>query len=352
MAICNNFIIPVITIFLCLSCTNTLTDSEFVHEGRANVTFIVTPNGLGDNGYDDDAAKGVFAFMEESGVPVHLMMPEDIEDGEKMSLQWLSENATRDSSVLIVGSPAYIDILKRTPPKLSGRGSRVMLFESDEKIEGVSTVMINRYGVSYLAGAMSNEFDAFILAAAPGYTTLEDAIAGFKYGHQSMGDGSQTVTLQYLADGEDGFAMPDSAYRTICRRAEQYWYYDEMIFPLLGGSEAGIIKYLNSDDLNPALLVGMDVEQTGQSPRIPFSVVIRIGEVIKKNLVNWIKGQEWPSTQKYGLADGVADIVITPNFSEHINIWDERYEDDDAFLRLYNAYYESAIRIEEEYENK
>jgi basic membrane protein A len=227
-----------------------------------------------------------------------------------------------------------------------------MLFESDEQVEGVSTVMINRYGVSYLAGAMSNEFDAFILAAAPGYTTLEDAIAGFKDGHQSMGDGSRTVTLQYLADGEEGFAMPDSAYRTMCRRAEQYWYYDEMIFPLLGGSEAGVIKYLNSDDLNPALLIGMDVEQTGQSPRIPFSVVIRIGEVIKKNLVNWIKGQEWPSTQKYGLADGLADIVITPNFSEHINIWDERYEDDDAFLRLYNAYYESAIIIEEEYENK
>lgn len=327
--------------------------NEVVESGKiSRISLLVTPNGLGDNGYDDDAAKGVFAFMEESGVPVHLMMPEDIADGEGMYLQWLSENATRDSSVLIVGSPAYIDVLKRTPPKLSGRGSRVMLFESDEQIEGVSTVMINRYGVSYLAGAMSNEFDAFILAAAPGYTTLEDAIAGFKYGHQSMGDGSRTVTLQYLADGEEGFAMPDSAYRTMCRRAEQYWYYDEMIFPLLGGSEAGVIKYLNSDDLNPALLVGMDVEQTGQSPRIPFSVVIRIGEVIKKNLVNWIKGQEWPSTQKYGLADGVADIVITPNFSEHINIWDERYEDDDAFLRLYNAYYESAIRIEEEYENK
>lgn len=327
--------------------------NEVVESGKiSRISLLVTPNGLGDNGYDDDAAKGVFAFMEESGVPVHLMMPEDIADGEGMYLQWLSENATRDSSVLIVGSPAYIDVLKRTPPKLSGRGSRVMLFESDEQIEGVSTVMINRYGVSYLAGAMSNEFDAFILAAAPGYTTLEDAIAGFKYGHQSMGDGSRTVTLQYLADGEEGFAMPDSAYRTMCRRAEQYWYYDEMIFPLLGGSEAGVIKYLNSDDLNPALLIGMDVEQTGQSPRIPFSVVIRIGEVIKMNLVNWIQGQEWPSTQKYGLADGLADIVITPNFSDHINIWDERYEDDDAFLRLYNAYYESAIRIEEEYENK
>ena len=352
MSVCNNFIISVITIFLCLSCANTLIETELVYEGRANVSLLITPNGLGDNGYDDDAAKGVFAFMEESGVPVHLMMPEDIADGEGMYLQWLSENATRDSSVLIVGSPAYIDVLKRTPPKLSGRGSRVMLFESDEQIEGVSTVMINRYGVSYLAGAMSNEFDAFILAAAPGYTTLEDAIAGFKYGHQSIGDGSRTVTLQYLADGEDGFAMPDSAYRTMCRRAEQYWYYDEMIFPLLGGSEAGVIKYLNSDDLNPALLIGMDVEQTGQSQRIPFSVVIRIGEVINMNLVNWIKGQEWPSTQKYGLADGLADIVITPNFSEHINIWDERYEDDDAFLRLYNTYYESAIRIEEEYENK
>lgn len=319
---------------------------------QANVTLLVTPNGLGDNGYDDDAAKGIFAFMEESGVPVQLLLPEDMTEAETMYQEWLSQNASRDSSVLVTGSSAYVDMLKRSTPQLSGKGSRVLLFESDETIDGASTLMISHYGAAYLAGAMSNEFDAFILAAAPGYSTLEDGIAGFSEGHNAASDGSRRLTVQYLAEGEDGFAMPDSAYHTICRRAEQFWNYDEMIFPLLGGSGMGIIKYLNSDDLTQALLVGMDVDQAGQSARIPFSMVIRIGDAVKQYLNEWVSGEDWPVTQRLGLNEGMTDITITSNFVDNLNIWDERYEDNDAFLNLYKQYYEQAKNKEAEYVQK
>ena len=64
--------------------------------------------------------------------------------------------------------------------------------------------------------------------------------------------------------------MPDSAYRYIARRANSSFLYNEMIFPLLGGSQAGILRYLNDDEFSAALMAGMDVDQTGQSSRIPF----------------------------------------------------------------------------------
>ena len=317
---------------------------------QANVTLLVTPNGLGDNGYDDDAAKGIFAFMEESGVPVQLLLPEDMTEAETMYQQWLTKNTSRDSSVLVAGSSAYVDMLKRSTPQLKGKGSRVLLFESDEAIEGVSTLMVSHYGAAYLAGAMSKAFDAFILAAAPGYSTLEDGIAGFRDGHSEAGDGSRRITVQYLAEGEEGFAMADSAYHTIYRRAENYSNYDEMIFPLLGGSGMGIIKYLNSDYFAQALLIGMDVDQSGQSTRIPFSMVIRIGDAVKQYLDEWMIGKEWPATQRLGLSEGMTDIVITPNFVDHLSVWDERYEDNDTFLNLYNQYYEQAKKKEAVYE--
>ena len=161
-----------------------------------------------------------------------------------------------------------------------------------------------------------------------------------------------TTELHYLADSEKGFAMPDSAYHYIARRADEYFSYDEMIFPLLGGSEAGILRFLNDVEFSTALMVGMDVDQTGLSSRIPFSVVIRIGDVLKQYLSDWLVGSEWPANRRLGMKDGAADIVITPRFIDHMVIWDDRYEDPDTFQRLYEQYKEEAIRKEEEYHEK
>lgn len=341
-----------ITAMVMQNCSDNESENGTVKVGKAEVTLLVTPNGLGDNGYDDDAANGLFAFMKERGVPIRLLMPKDIAEAEKLYRQWITKNASRDSSVLVVGSTAYEDILRRNSAELTGQGSRVLLFESQEKIDGVSTVMINRYGASYLAGAMSKEFDVFILAAAPGFRPLEDAIKGFCNGHENASDGVRKVELQYLADGENGFAMPDSAYHVIYNRASDTWDYDEMIFPLLGGSERGVIKYLNSDEFATALMVGMDVDHTGQSSRIPFSMIIHIGDVLKDYLNAWFLGEEWPETQILGLSEGAVEISLTPNFAENLIIWDKRYESDEIFKKLYTQYYNEAIIKEKDYENR
>lgn len=324
---------------------------ETITANNATVTLLCTPNGLGDNSYNDDAAAGLFAFANESGTTLRLLQPENLAEGQTMYQKWLNDNGEADSAVLIVGSSAYEQMLRSTPPALKGKGSRVLLSESDAALEGVSTVMLNRYGVSWLAGAMSQSFDVFILAAAPGVSTLEEAIAGFRAGHEATGDGSRRVTLQYLADGEDGFAMPDSAYHVISARAEQFfWFYDEMIFPLLGGSGTGAVSYLNSEELCTALMVGMDVDQGMQSSRIPFSLIVHIGNTLKQYLNQWRAGQDWPATQRLGLADGMTDIVLTPNFFDHLDIYDDRYDEEDTFLNLYNTYREEAIRKEAEHE--
>lgn len=321
----------------------------------ATVTLMTTPNGLGDNGYNDAAAEGVFAFAGETGTRLRLLLPKDETEAEQMYRQWLTDNAAQDSAVLILGSSVYETIARSNRATLSGKGSRVLLFESDAEIDGVSTVIISRYGVSWLAGAMSQGFDALVLTATPGITLLEESVAGFQearavYGGEFEDRPCQT-TVHYLAEGASGFAMPDSAYRYIARRAASVSYYDEMIFPLLGGSEAGVLRYLNDNEFTTALMVGMDVNQTGLSSRIPFSVVIRIGDVLKQCLADWLAGREWPARQRLGMRDGAADIVITPRFAQHLTIWDNRYNDPDTFQRLYNQYKEEAIRKEEEHGN-
>ncbi|MBO7113847.1 MAG: hypothetical protein J6V95_01610 [Bacteroidaceae bacterium] len=352
----------IILIVLFSSCSKEVKQQLQESEHKATVTFMVSINGLGDNGYNDDAAKGIFGFAQQTGTRLSLLLPDDMAEAEQMYHQWLEDNAKKDSAVLILGSSAYEQMAQRASASdkdklrsLKKRGGRILLFESNAQIDGVSTVMVSHYGVSWLAGAMSQGFDALILAAATGIPALEESIAGFRearktyagqfYGHKCL------TTLHYLSDNEAGFAMPDSAYRYIAERADTSAYYDEMIFPLLGGSEAGVVRRLNDDMYTMALMIGMDVDQTGQSTRIPFSVVINIGNVINRYLNDWRAGIVWPEKQRLGMNDDAADIVITPNFTDHLYLWDERYGEPDTFLKLYRQYRDEAARKDCEYEN-
>lgn len=352
-------ILPFCTVLALSACSKDEDGSQPEVVRQATVTLMVSPNGLGDNGYNDVAAEGIFAFAHETGTRLRLLLPEDMTEAEAMYRQWLTDNAEQDSAVLILGSSTYEQMARKIGQldnfSRSG-GCRMLLFESNAEIDGVATLMVNRYGVSWLAGAMSQNFNALVLAAAPGFSTLEEAIAGFMDARATYageyGGWPCTTTVHYLSDGEQGFAMPDSAYRYIAKCADDAFDYDEIIFPLLGGSEAGLLHYLNDDEFAMALMVGMDVDQTGLSSRIPFSVVIRIGDVLHRYLTDWLAGREWPASQRLGMEAGAADIVITPNFLQHLSIWDERYSDPDTFQRLYEQYKEEAIRKERKEKKK
>lgn len=357
----NRYIIIILALFI-NSCSRDGKQQLQDVEPKATVTFMVSTNGLGDNGYNDDAAKGVFGFSQQTDTRLSLLLPDDMTEAEQMYHKWLEDNAKKDSAVLILGSSAYQQMVqlasasdKDKLKSLNKHGGRVLLFESNAQIDGISTVMVSHYGVSWLAGAMCQGFDALILAAATGIPALEESIAGFQearkiYAGDFYGQKCYTA-LHYLSDSEAGFAMPDSAYRYITERAENSAYYNEIIFPLLGGSEAGVIRRLNDDMYSMALMIGMDVDQTGQSTRIPFSVVIHIGDVINRYLCDWRAGIEWPANQRLGMNDDAADIVITPDFKRNLYLWDERYDDPDTFLKLYRQYRDEAVRRDCEYEN-
>ena len=336
------------------SCSGIDDDATSPHK-QATVTLMVTPNGLGDNGFNDVAAEGFFAFGQETGTNLRLLLPSDLGEAEDMYSRWLADNTQKDSAVLILGSSEYESMASRNQPAFTGEGSRVLLIDSGADIDGVSSVMIGRYGVSYLAGAMCQRLDALVLAAAPGFPSLEESIAGFldarkKYAGEFLGDPC-TTSVHYIADSESGFAMPDSTYRYMVHRADQDLFYSEIVFPLLGGSGTGVLRYINDDEYTFAMMIGMDVDMAGQSTRIPFSVVIRIGDVIKQYLDEWYEGQEWPRRKKLGLKDGAADIVLTPGFANHLLVYEDRgYRVPDWFKWLYDDYKSEAVQKEEEYE--
>ena len=298
MAGCYCFLSLTFSLLLLAACSK---DDELEHDstGLATVTYLTTPNGLGDNGYNDAAAEGIFGFAHATGTRLRLLQPENTEEAQTMYRQWLTDNAAKDSAVLILGSSVYETIARQTSAaeqdrlqSLQERGGRVLLFESDADIEGISTVMITRYGVSYLAGAMSQDFNALVLSALKDSPLLDEAVSGFLAGYNAHHAEGTEAEVRYLSDSEAGFAMPDSAYHLMAARIAQTFVYRDMIFPLLGGSGIGVLRAMNDEEANLGLVIGMDVDQSAFSSRVPFSMVIQIGEVLHRYLDAWIAGRQ------------------------------------------------------------
>ena len=325
----------------------------------AEVTLLVTPNGIGDNGYNDCIVDGLFRFHELSGVSVNLLHPNDSAEAVSMYSNWLSDHTVADSAVLIVASSSYEQMVKSIPPRLTGSGSRVLLMESQLRQEGVSSLFINRYGVSYWAGAILHTCPVMVFAAAPDIPVLEPAIQGFFDGHdcQLPHVGRDTVAITcYLSDSEGGFASAEAAYRFTYNYIYEYddaFMFDISIFPLLGGSGSGVIRAMNDCWMTLSVLVGMDVDQSALSQYIPFSVVTRIDRVVSDYLTDWREGRDWPLTQVLGLKDGVTDSVLSTTYRHPVAAY---IENETAYAwqikESYDLYREEALRKEAEYEKR
>lgn len=319
---------------------------EKVH-WNCSVTVIASVNGLGDNGYVDDAMAGIFEFAEKNSIPLNVVQPESMEEAEKFFQSWLDNSVNRDSSLLILGSSAYEKMAQKTSfPEKRGKGTRILLFESDNANlpEGVYGVSINRYGISYLAGAMCGDYrNAKILAATPHDPVLTPAIQGFQDGFRTYAQKNCQVSVDYLAQDESGFAMPDSAYRYASRVYEDEMQ-QEYLYPLIGSSISGIFKYADEHLFFGTFMVGMDVNMAGMQRNIPFSVVIHIGDVLNRRLSEWYVGKEWSKTETFGLKDKMVDIELTPNFDEDIILGNAS-----DYAGLYRDYYNEALEKEANY---
>lgn len=319
---------------------------------QAVVTLMTSRNGLGDNGYNDGIAAGIFAFAEATGTGVRLLQPENGSEADSLYRKWVADYASADSAVLVLASSAYEPMVRQSPLFLKGKGSRVLLLESDADglPDAVSTCRIHRYGASYLAGAMSGWFNTVVMAAAPQFRAVDEAIEGYTAGHAAHALPGLVAETLYLADSEAGFAMPDSAYRMAYREFSGEDQQDFMVFPLLGGSGSGLIRYLNDDDFTAAIVIGMDVDQSGYNERIPFSMTVRADKVVRQYLDDWREGKDWPRHRTWGMKDGATEIVLTPQFDLQYILW-ENEEDypSDLFVQLMEQYREEALQKEEDY---
>lgn len=311
---------------------------------KPRVTVILSDGGLGDLGYNDLIMEGIMRFYSKSDVSMSLISPSTDDDAQRSVSTWLNQTKGGEKSLLVLAEESYGELAKSIGDKLASN-QHILVFEyNDENLPtGVTSFFIDRYGVAWLAGRMCGVHPtATVIAARPGASTLETAIEGFSDGYRE-GSGNP-ASVFYLADSDEGYNMADSAYKMTNR------FTRTIILPLAGGSNNGIYKHTR-EVFNLNMALGMDVDCSQRCQNVPFSLVVKIDSLVEKHMTDWLTGSIPDGLIRYGLSDGVTDIVTAPRFTEMADILEDYIlKDPQYWNHAYAAYKDEAIRKEQEHE--
>ena len=282
---------------------------------RREVLVLFSPNGLGDNGYNDQILRGVVQFAnndEFANVEVDYYNPISLNDGVRIIDEWRDTTFEEGNCLLVLASAVYKDTLmsrlQKTPLDVSCR--KVLMFETDEvALPGVSTFSLSMYGTAYIAGAVAKEMHStpLIALANPTDKSINVAADGFREGYAAYGD--DKIDAVYLSDADEGYAMADSVYRLMYDWGMRY----NFIFPVMGGSNMGVFRYMREYPRD-LYTVGTDVDQSHLCNQMVGSMVKHIDRVVEEYLTRWAAGEELPKHMVYGLESGYVEWVPSYNF--------------------------------------
>lgn len=340
-----------VSLLLLVGCEENTVSIPDVSPGL-RITLVTSIGGNGDNGYNDLILSGIMRYYHNHEEEVNLSMRHPKSEGEVRVIiqEWMAndkiENGEDTHSLLILASNSYQRILNDIAIDLDST-RRILFFESDAKDlgDGVCTFRINRYGASCLAGLMAEKSpEAHIISANPDNELLLDAEQGFYDGFLFASDG-KIPSVEYLADNESGFSMPEKAYDMVKELEEVF------IYPLAGGSNNGIYRYSREDFFTLQLIAGMDIDCSDFSSRIPYSVVIHIDTILLRLLEEWHSTGELPSHIDFYMGEG-AEIIINPLFLARANIFLDYYSDAEYWQNQKEKWEITAKEMERRYYEK
>lgn len=361
MAIRGKFLFAAILLISFWGCSHDEISDTLKEAGtpKANITYIVSTNGIGDNGYNDNTLAGLFRFNEDTGIPIQIIQPASLDDARKAAKKWLKNHSTGDSALLVLASSEYDSIAKELNADIPTE-NKILLFEADsQKLpKSVSTFNIDRYGASYLAGAIVGKIPTTIFASSPGFHNVETSIEAFKKGFNAHKVVSDTPTVIYVSSSPKDETAGNNiigAYTSVIDMLQSDLDNKnppKVIFPLLGESSIGALRAIEDFAFTLDLIIGMDTDKSGVSPRVPFSVVVDTRGVFLKYLNEWKAGKDWPRHRVFGMAEGATAIMWNENFDEE-QFWSpKKFDNTESFRARYDKYYDEALQKEKKHAKK
>lgn len=296
-------------------------DGPVAETPQPQIIFLFSPGGLGDMSYNDCILEGVQRFkLEQPETDIYIYSPESLDEAEKIFSDWLVRPESNIPVLFVLATSDYEPIAEKYLKEhcLTANKS-ILLFESRKRFEdpNIHTFQISMYGASYLAGATAarccGDKKALALLANDSDSPIGIARDGFIAGFQGKCD------VEYLADDWTGYIQSSLTYQKMSDWSKKYGY----IFPVAGGSNAGIYRYSRENEDSP-FLAGMDIDQSGLSNKITGSVIKKIDRLIFEYLMEWSTTGTMPDAQLYGLESGYADWKLSPLYkSEYKDVMEQ-----------------------------
>lgn len=298
------------------SCSDTETDNAAEKANTCIVDVLYSPSGLGDAGYNDLSLTGITKACNDLGLALDVHQPATMEKGWEIYKAWLSEErAPGERRLFIFAENGYADSLIAHNPE-EREGQTILLFETADSIPGVHTFFIDPYGASFMLGRLASLWgespSAATLGANPYDKMVDRFVQGFKAGYLE-GDSAHVFDQYYIStERGEGYNLPDRAYEmcdTICRD-------HDFIFPVAGGSNMGVLRYIRSTYDYPSYIGGVDVDLSPYSTNVAASVVKGIDTLLGDLLKEWSAGKALPHFKRYGLDTGYPDLVFSRLYEE------------------------------------
>lgn len=355
----------------CLSCEKKVPTPLPEEEGISDYPTILVlfpPNGPGDNGYLDKVLSAVAQFSIAHPGLLRIVQTTETNIDEYWGEYLLPmvdgvtmNEAQVDTTLAIFVGTEFKEILYQSE---APKGKLKVLLIEDDGVgapEWLHTAKVERYGVSYLAGAMVAQQRAIIIAAMPGEPVLDRSMKGFIQGYGSI-KGREVDSVFYLADDFKGFTMQNRARAIVdsIQQAVGFDYYT--VYPLAGAANMGV--YSGLYEATTVQAIGMDKDCSSFSDNIPFSINVGIDALVKDCLEQWHTTQQVPKRRVEGLGSRYVDIIFneTWNSTDLFFEWEDENPDwtvddwdrevtSELWKQRYNLFIDKAIEEEKKYAN-
>lgn len=285
---------------------------DFSH---ARVEVILSPGGVGDQGYNDLVLKGFQKASVEHGFTLAVHIPEAKEQGIQIYEEWLNSSLDEgcERSLFVFSGGEYEYLMEDLSLPDDNRKD-VLMFETEQEFDGIYTFFIGSYAASYLAGATSvldnggEEQKALIIAANPHDKPIKRVVDGYRDGY--LAAGGDGCDIHYLSDAPgEGYRMQEEAYKYCMGQQGKYMYY----FAVAGGSNKGMYRFSRE---NLEFAVGMDNNMGFFSCMINMSVVKHMDKVIVDVLGDLLENRDIPYHQKFTYSSGYEEMVFSEGITE------------------------------------
>ncbi len=269
-------------------------------EARPILGFMPGQGGLGDNGYNDIAYRGMIeAKMALDGVLL-LEDSHSIEGAPNAINRMISQGA----SIIVLNGYEYgegvVETVKNNP--------KVLFIMNEGTWPGTANSMSISYDqrtgaflAGVLAGWMTNTGVLGFIGAVK-TPVIDEFLEGFTSGAKSAKEGVK-INVTYLSSDSDGFNMSERSYLTTIDMAETGV---DIIFSVAGLSNDGALQAAKEMGI---YFIAVDEDKDSAAPgTVLVSLIKRVDKAIMDAVIETAKGDFSPGIRHLGLSDGIIDL--------------------------------------------